>query len=607
MELLLGGILNKKEQLKNSLTKASSRYYMGLMALVAVSFLLGRVLLLDAMFPCGIGLISALASRGRANIYLLPFIILGTLTYYGTSYDVWGDTIAAIVCGTMFFILAKRKLSIMYVSLLAGGITIAANAALLIGKSYFIPYDAALILTEGVMVACLTSLFNMFFCVKEKKQRERNTVAQGVVAMAVVSVLVVGGMETSSVFNFSLIYLVSLFIPLFVGYKMGIMEGALAGIATGFTAVIIGLISPAVIGILACGGMVAGFFVGLSRVVAGTVFSAVCIGFGLIKGYPELYMPVINPLIASAIFILMPKGIMDSMELGFARLRRDENYYDLVSRETSKKILKEYADSFDKISGLQNGEGDTNTMIQMQFKAMSKLAKSMMDDLDNPMSFFQTKPYKYGMKVGVSTYAKENNVCGDSYLCTEFQKGKYMLALSDGMGKGLRASEESTMTITGLYHLMKAGFDINLALKTMNTLLLTKSPEEIFSTVDMGLFDRISGKIQLYKIGAAATFIKRGSTVEAIKVANLPIGMVNKISVDYIEVQAKKGDKIILVSDGVTEADYEEGGAVWLKEAVESIKSNDPQTISDLIINKAVEKYGIREKDDMTVITALIM
>ncbi len=607
MELLLGGILNKKEQLKNSLTKASSRYYMGLMALVAVSFLLGRVLLLDAMFPCGIAMISALASRGRANIYLLPFIILGTLTYYGTSYSVWGDTIAAMICGVMFFILAKRKLSILYVSLLAGGITMAANGAMLILRPYFIPYDAAIIATEGIVVLSLTYLFNLFFCVKEKKQRERNTVAQGVVAMSVVSVLVVGGLGLNSAFSLSLIHIVALFIPLFVGYKMGIMEGGLAGISTGFTSVFMGIVSPAVIGILACGGLVAGFFVGLSRVVAGTVFSAVCIGFGLIKGYPELYMTINYPLIASAVFMIMPKGLMDNLELGFARLRRDANYYDLVSRENSKRILKEYADSFDKISGLQNGEGDTNSMIQMQFKAMSKLAKNMIEDLDNPMSFFQAKPYKYAMKVGVSTYAKENNVCGDSYLCTEFQKGKYMLALSDGMGKGLRASEESTMTITGLYHLMKAGFDIDLALRTMNTLLLTKSPEEIFSTVDMGLFDRVSGKMQLYKIGAAATFIKRGSTVEAIKVANLPIGMVNKISVDYIEVQAKKGDKIILVSDGVTEADYEEGGSVWLKEAVESIKSNDPQTISDLIINKAVEKYGIREKDDMTVITALIM
>jgi hypothetical protein len=37
---------------------------------------------------------------------------------------------------------------------------------------------------------------------------------------------------------------------------------------------------------------------------------------------------------------------------------------------------------------------------------------------------------------------------------------------------------------------MKAGFDVELALRTINSLLLFKSTEEIFSTVDLGCSTR---------------------------------------------------------------------------------------------------------------------
>lgn len=607
MEILLDGLLNKKEKLKNVLAQTKSRYYIGIIALVGVSFLLGRTLVLDAVFPCGIAMISALVSKGRANIYLMPFIIMGTMTYYGTTYEVFGDIVATMICGTVFFVLCKNKLKVSYVAFTAMCITFCTKGTFVILSTVFIPLDIIMVGVEGVSVAALVYMFNIFFCIKEKNKNVKESVAQGVVAMSVVLVLIVSGMGIEYIGSISPVYVVALFITLFIGYKMGIMEGAIAGISSGAAAVMVTMSSPAVMGIFACSGVAAGFFMGLSSLVAGVVFAAVPIGLGLIQSFPELYIPVLNPLLAAIVFMLLPKRALSWLELAFSRLRRDEHYFDLVGRENSKKILYEYVNSFDRMASLKDNQGESNSMIQLQFKALSKLGKKMIMDLDNPIAAFSVRPFKYTIKVGVSTYAKENNVCGDSYMCTEFRKGTYMLALSDGMGKGLRAAEESTTTITGLYNLMKAGFDINLALHTMNSILLNKSPDEIFSTVDMCIFDRTSGKMLLYKIGAAATFIKRGSIVEAIKVSSLPIGLVNNISVDYIEVQAKKGDKIIFVSDGITEADYLEGGIEWLRATIEEIKSNDPQTISDLIINKAVERYGIREKDDMTVITSLVV
>lgn len=266
-----------------------------------------------------------------------------------------------------------------------------------------------------------------------------------------------------------------------------------------------------------------------------------------------------------------------------------------------------YLETFEKLAALYSGTKNRSNIIALQFKGMAKVTRTMMDALDSATGApALTVKEKYNIRVGVSGYAKEKSVSGDSYICADLKEGEYMIALSDGMGKGESASRESALTITSLYNLMKAGFDVELALKTINSLLLFKSTEEIFSTVDLGLFNKITGKIKFFKIGAAATFIKRAGKVETIKVSALPMGIVDSIRINHVEIQVRKGDEIIIVSDGITEADRNDCQMDWIRETIENIRSRDPQTMSDLIINKAVERYGLKEKDDMTVITAIV-
>lgn len=45
---------------------------------------------------------------------------------------------------------------------------------------------------------------------------------------------------------------------------------------------------------------------------------------------------------------------------------------------------------------------------------------------------------------------------------------------------------------------------------------------------------------------------------------------------------------------------------LWLQERLSQIGTKDPGTIAELIVNKAAEKYGLRERDDLTVVVAAI-
>ncbi|MFT9494020.1 stage II sporulation protein E [Anaerosolibacter sp.] len=216
---------------------------------------------------------------------------------------------------------------------------------------------------------------------------------------------------------------------------------------------------------------------------------------------------------------------------------------------------------------------------------------------------------KYRASTGVARAAKDNHyICGDSYTMMALQDGKYMIALSDGMGSGEKAAKESTTTITLLEQLLEAGFDQETAIKTINSILVLKSSDEIFSTIDLSIVDLYTGRLDCIKIGAASSFIKRANgEVEIIKSTSLPIGILSKIDFDSFGKKLGKGDFIIMMSDGILDADKQTDiKESWIVGALQSIHSRNPQTIADELMNMAIKKYEDKLEDDMTVLVTKV-
>jgi stage II sporulation protein E len=216
---------------------------------------------------------------------------------------------------------------------------------------------------------------------------------------------------------------------------------------------------------------------------------------------------------------------------------------------------------------------------------------------------------KYKAITGVARGAKDNSyICGDSYTMMALQDGKYMIALSDGMGSGEKAAKESTTTITLLEQLLEAGFDQEMAIKTINSILVLKSSDEIFSTIDLSIVDLYTGRLDCIKIGAASSFIKRANgEIEIIKSTSLPIGILSKIDFDSFGKKLGKGDFVIMMSDGILDADKQTDiKESWIVGALQSMQSKNPQTIADELMNMAIKKYGDKLEDDMTVLVTKV-
>lgn len=199
-----------------------------------------------------------------------------------------------------------------------------------------------------------------------------------------------------------------------------------------------------------------------------------------------------------------------------------------------------------------------------------------------------------------------NYVSGDNYTFGE-KTNNYFVVLSDGMGMGQKANIESDITISLLEKFLEAGFDKELALRTINSILVLKSTDEISSTIDMSVIDLYTGKSQFVKIGSAPTFIKRRDGVKAINSQSLPVGILKDIDFQIFEEEVEDGDLIIMMSDGVLDANCEEEDKErWMANIISCIDSVNPQTIADSIINKSNQILGDNKKDDMTVLVTKV-
>lgn len=214
---------------------------------------------------------------------------------------------------------------------------------------------------------------------------------------------------------------------------------------------------------------------------------------------------------------------------------------------------------------------------------------------------------KYQISTGVAREVKDaGGLSGDNYSFIELNDGKYMIVLSDGMGTGPTAAVESNSAITLLERYLEAGFDRSTALKAINSAMALKSPDDNFATIDLAIADLYSGDIELVKIGAASTFIKKSDgTIETINSTTLPIGILNNVDIESKTVKLSHGDLIIMVTDGVQEAGSREDND-WVVRALEEIDSRNPQQVAEELIINAKSRNKNNITDDMTVLVSRV-
>lgn len=247
---------------------------------------------------------------------------------------------------------------------------------------------------------------------------------------------------------------------------------------------------------------------------------------------------------------------------------------------------------------------DEQTILHVIKKIASiELKQNVSINIDktiNNVTYFQIVPKNnYQFLYGMGSLAKDDlNITGDNFLIKE-SHNNFIAALSDGMGSGYKAYEESKLTLDMVNKITEFEINVRTSINMLNTFYSLKDNMDSYATLDLLEINKTTGEAILYKMGSSDSFIYTNSELEVINNKNLPFGIDDLISENNFAL--KNNDLILLMSDGLRDN-------ITNNELINIITTSldeHPQKISYNILNHIVQENKMT--DDMSLITIKIV
>ncbi len=207
----------------------------------------------------------------------------------------------------------------------------------------------------------------------------------------------------------------------------------------------------------------------------------------------------------------------------------------------------------------------------------------------------------FRLLTGVCGKPKEEGATGDAHAFVKLSEHRVMAALCDGMGSGEKASELSDKALSLVEEFYKAGFSHEMTTKSVNSFLRLDA-DESFSALDVLVFDRYEGVVDLVKLASPPCYVKRSDHTVRVDSSALPLGILGEIKPSVTTRQADDGDCFVLVSDGVS--DCFSGDS--LSAFINNEDARNPQRLSERIVEEAQKRQKPGRCDDMTAICCLV-
>lgn len=187
--------------------------------------------------------------------------------------------------------------------------------------------------------------------------------------------------------------------------------------------------------------------------------------------------------------------------------------------------------------------------VVQQYRFLSSFLQDLADQL--PRKVEQAgKVYMPEVTVYGNRQEQDNGDC-----CLRFSGTgkKYYVLLCDGMGTGMGAVCEGRTAAQMLKRMLCAGYPAEHALRSLNSLFALRDRAGAVS-VDMAEVLVDSGKVNLYKWGAAPSYTVTRLGAEKLGTAGPPPGLSVEFEQEQVEhTSLRRGEWLVMVSDGIGE------------------------------------------------------
>lgn len=209
------------------------------------------------------------------------------------------------------------------------------------------------------------------------------------------------------------------------------------------------------------------------------------------------------------------------------------------------------------------------------------------------------------VEIGAAGACASGETSGDTYYLGQLQDGRFIAALSDGMGHGDAAAVESRQTVELLRLCLDAGYDRGQTLTAVNGMMLLAGRGERFSTVDLLLLDLWTGQATLDKLGAAGSYLVQQGQMKRMTGDALPLGILEDVESGENRMRMQAGDILLLLTDGIEDAfESRETMETAFREA---ILAGTAQETAEQILSAAKRAQGSAGIDDQTILVLQVV
>lgn len=214
---------------------------------------------------------------------------------------------------------------------------------------------------------------------------------------------------------------------------------------------------------------------------------------------------------------------------------------------------------------------------------------------------------KEGPKFGGVSFSAHfeptTSIGGDYYDVFNLDKARLAVAIGDVSGHGLSTGLVMAMVKAAMTTLVEEGADETSLFHRLNELVFRSTERRAFMTLAFTIFDLERGTIRHTNAGHLYPYLLRDGAHAplSIECPSLPLGVRESMTTRTVEVTLEEGDTIVYLSDGIVEAQDENGdplGFDQLESLLGRQQDRSPAAVRDSILDAVAVHSGTRPADD---------
>jgi serine phosphatase RsbU (regulator of sigma subunit) len=296
----------------------------------------------------------------------------------------------------------------------------------------------------------------------------------------------------------------------------------------------------------------------------------------------------------AAVLIFSITRAVNRIEKGTKAVERGDFTYRIRMKPTNQ--LGEMAQSFDRmtesIASLLTTVAEKER-LQSEIEIAATIQRNLLP---------KEGPHFRGVSFSAH-FEPTASIGGDYYDVFNLDKSKLAVAIGDVSGHGLSTGLVMAMVKAAMTTLVEEGADETSLFTRLNELVHRSTEKRAFMTLGFTIFDLERGSIRHTNAGHLYPYLLRQDQTAPVPIESpsLPLGVRAEHTARTIEMDLREGDVIVYLSDGIVEAQSEEGdpfGFDALELLLAQQADRSPSSIRDIILEAVARHSGMRPADD---------